>query len=301
MSESHVVPAALTGARLDRFVATLDAVGSRSAAERLIAIGGVRVDGEPRDKAFRVLAGMRVDVDAPLPTGEPLVADATIPYRIVYADEALLVVDKPAGVVVHPAPGVTGGTLAHGLVAEGAAGGSNVRPGVVHRLDRDTSGLLVVARGEAAYAALGRAMRRRAIRREYVALVHGRPASRSGRIEAPVGRDRGRGRMRVGGAAPRDAVTHFALRELCPSTSLLDVRLETGRTHQIRVHLEAIGMPVVGDPVYAPRDAPRYGLERQFLHAARLTLPHPLTGEEIVAESPLPPELEAALARARHG
>jgi 23S rRNA pseudouridine1911/1915/1917 synthase len=301
VSESVVVPAALTGARLDRFVATLGAVGSRTAAERLISRGGVRVEGEPRDKAFRVLAGMRIEVDVPQPSGVPLEADASIPYRIVYADEAMLVVDKPAGVIVHPAPGVTGGTLVHGLVAEGAAGGSAARPGVVHRLDKDTSGLLVVARSEAAYAALGRALRRRAIRREYVALVHGRPASRSGRIEAPVGRDRGRGRMRVGGAAPRDAVTHFALRELLPTTSLLDVRLETGRTHQIRVHLEAIGMPVVGDPVYAPRDAPRFGLGRQFLHATRLTFPHPLSGEELVVESPLPADLEAALARARDG
>jgi len=199
-------------------------------------------------------------------------------------------------------PGNRAGTLVHGLVAEGIAGGDDdERPGVVHRLDRDTSGLLVVARTDEAFEALGGAMRRREIRREYVALVHGRPASREGRIEAPVGRDRGRGRMRVGGSAPRDALTHFIVRELLESTTLLDVRLETGRTHQIRVHLEAIGLPVVGDPTYAPTSAPRLGLERQFLHATRLVLVHPVSGERIDVASPLPADLEAALAVAREG
>jgi 23S rRNA pseudouridine1911/1915/1917 synthase len=218
--------------------------------------------------------------------------------RIAYEDADLLVVDKPAGIAVHPTAAFRGGTLVHGLLAHGAAGGEPERPGVVHRLDRDTSGLLVVARSAESHRRLQGLVRRRAIEREYLALVHGRPRSRRGRIEAPIGRDRmNPTRHSLDTATPRQAVTHFRVLELLRQHALLSVLLETGRTHQIRVHLEAVGLPVSGDPVYGiPGDLE---LERQFLHAARLAFPHPFTGERVDVSSPLPADLEAALRLAR--
>ena len=219
--------------------------------------------------------------------------------RIAYEDEHLLVVDKPAGLVVHPAAGHATGTLVHGLLGHAVAGGDEPeRPGIVHRLDRDTSGLMVVARSAESHRRLQALIRRRAVERHYLALVVGRPRSRTGRIEAPIGRDRqDPTRQSLDTATPRDAITHFELLELLPRHALLDVRLETGRTHQIRVHLAAIDLPVAGDPVYGRSG--ELGLERQFLHAARLAFPHPLTGERVEAESPLPPDLAAALETAR--
>jgi 23S rRNA pseudouridine1911/1915/1917 synthase len=217
--------------------------------------------------------------------------------RVVHEDEHLLVVDKPAGLVVHPAPGHATGTLVHGLLGR-IAGGDEERPGIVHRLDRDTSGLIVVARTEEAYRRLQGLVRRRALERHYLALVCGRPRSRRGRVEAPIGRDRSDPlRHSLDTDSPREAVTQFEVVELLPRHALLDVMLETGRTHQIRVHLEAIGLPVAGDPVYGR--ARELGLERQFLHAARLAFPHPFTGERIETSSPLPADLETALERAR--
>jgi 23S rRNA pseudouridine1911/1915/1917 synthase len=188
----------------------------------------------------------------------------------------------------------------HGLLSHGIAGGDNPeRPGVVHRLDRDTTGLLVFAKGEDVHAALSASLRAREIEREYATLVHGRPPSRRGTIDAPIGRDpRASGRMAIDGRAPRTAVTHFELGEALARTSRLDVRLETGRTHQIRVHLAAIGHPVVGDRQYG-RGGHELGLQRQFLHAARLAFEHPVTGERVSLSSPLPADLEAALALAR--
>ena len=219
--------------------------------------------------------------------------------RIAYEDEHLLVVDKPAGLVVHPAAGHATGTLVHGLLGHAVAGGDEPeRPGIVHRLDRDTSGLMVVARSAESRRRLQALIRRRAVERHYLALVVGRPRSRTGRIEAPIGRDRhDPTRQSLDTATPRDAITHFELLELLPRHALLDVRLETGRTHQIRVHLAAIDLPVAGDPVYGRSG--ELGLERQFLHAARLAFPHPLTAERVEAESPLPPDLAAALETAR--
>ena len=203
-------------------------------------------------------------------------------------------VDKPAGVVMHPAAGHAGGTLAQALATVGARGGEEDRAGIVHRLDRDTSGLLVVARSHEAYERLQRLVRRRALTREYLALVAGRPRSRRGTIDAPVGRDRhDRLRHSLDTDTPRAAVTHFELEELLPRHALLRVRLETGRTHQIRVHLAAIDLPVAGDATYGiPGDL---GLERQFLHAARLAFEHPITTEPVDVSSPLPPELATAL------
>jgi 23S rRNA pseudouridine1911/1915/1917 synthase len=217
-------------------------------------------------------------------------------FRIAFSDEHLLIVDKGPGVVVHPARGHREGTLSQ-LLAEDAAGGDPERAGIVHRLDRDTSGLLVVARSEEVHRRLRAAMSQRLIRREYLALVQGRPPARSGTIEAPIGRDpRARTRMAVGGASARAARTHFTLERALHGTSLLRLRLETGRTHQIRVHLRAIGLPVCGDPTYGVAGV--LGLERQFLHAARIAFEHPVTGEPIDVSSPLPEDLRSALARA---
>ncbi len=219
--------------------------------------------------------------------------------RIAYEDEHLLVVDKPAGLVVHPAPGHATGTLVHGLLALDPEGGDEPeRPGIVHRLDRDTSGLLVVARSQQAHRRLQELVREREVEREYLALVVGRPRSRAGRIDAPIGRDRrDPTRHSLDTDAPRQAVTHFETAEALPAHTLLRVTLETGRTHQIRVHLAAIELPVAGDPVYGRPG--ELGLERQFLHAARLAFPHPVGGERIETESPLPDDLRAALERAR--
>lgn len=218
-----------------------------------------------------------------------------VPLRIAYEDEHLLVVDKPAGIVVHPAPGHSTGTLVHGLLGRVAGGDVPERPGIVHRLDRDTSGLLVVSRTEEAYRGLRNLVRRRELERRYKALVRGRPRSWRGRIEAPIGRDRHEPtRVSLDTDTPRDAITHFEVEKLFDGYALLDVRLETGRTHQIRVHLAEIGLPVLGDRAYGVSDPE---LPRQFLHAWRLAFPHPVTGEDIEAESPLPPDLQAALAR----
>ncbi len=214
-------------------------------------------------------------------------------FTIAYQDEHLLVVDKGPGLVVHPARGQRDGTLSQ-LLAGTVAGGDPERAGIVHRLDRDTSGLLVVSRSEEAHRLLQAALAQRLIEREYLALVQGCPPARTGTIEAPIGRDeRVRTRMTVGGAHPREARTHFTLDRPLGDTSLLRLRLDTGRTHQIRVHLQAIGHPVCGDPEYGTPGV--LGLERQFLHATRLAFPHPLTGEPVEVRSPLPADLRHAL------
>jgi 23S rRNA pseudouridine1911/1915/1917 synthase len=214
-------------------------------------------------------------------------------FSIAYEDEHLLIVDKGAGLVVHPARGHREETLAQ-LLGESAVGGDPERAGIVHRLDRDTSGLLIVSRSEEAHRLLQAALSERLIEREYLALVQGRPPARSGTIDAPIGRDaRVRTRMTVGGLHPREARTHFTLDRALKSSSLLRLRLETGRTHQIRVHLQAIGHPVCGDPEYGT--AGLFGLERQFLHATRLAFDHPLTGERVEVVSPLPEDLARAL------
>ena len=256
------------------------------------------VDGAPRGKSHRLEGGEEVDVDLG-GLRETALAPQDVPLRVVHEDEHLLVVDKPAGVVVHPSAGHADGTLVHGLLAHAIAGGDEAeRPGIVHRLDRDTSGLLVVARSNDAHRRLQRMLRRREVRREYLALVRGRPKSRRGRIEAAIGRDRrDPTRVSLDTLVPREAVTEFELVELLREHALLRVRLETGRTHQIRVHLAAIDLPVSGDPVYGV--AGDLGLERQFLHAARLAFADPASGEPLDIESPLPADLAAALERAR--
>ena len=291
------VPESAAGERLDRYLASLPDVGSRGVAERLLAAGEVRVDGRELAKSYRLAGGEQVEFEPPERSADTLEPEP-MDLRIAYEDEHLVVVDKPAGLVVHPAPGHATGTLVHGLLTREIAGGDADRPGIVHRLDRDTSGLMVVARTEESYKRLQDLVRRRALERHYAALVVGRPRSRRGTIEAPIGRDR-RDPMRqsLDTDTPREAVTHFELVELLPRHSLLDVRLETGRTHQIRVHLTAIDLPVAGDHVYGR--AREVGLERQFLHAGRLAFPHPFTDERIETESPLPDDLDRALRAAR--
>jgi 23S rRNA pseudouridine1911/1915/1917 synthase len=285
------------GARLDAYLA--GPLGSRSRAERLIEGGAVLVDGVPAPKRLRLAGGeaIRVEEEAGARAAEPAAERAA--FGVAYEDEHLIVVDKPAGVVVHPARGHAHGTLAQALAGR-AGGGQEGRAGIVHRLDRDTSGLLVVAKGEAVHRALRALLARRAITREYLALVEGRPPARTGTIDAPIGRDRRRRtRMSTDTDEPRAAVTHFTLERALPSTTLLRVRLETGRTHQVRAHLEAISHPVCGDPEYGT--AGLLGLERQFLHAARLAFAHPVTGEAIDVASPLPADLRRALERAAAG
>jgi 23S rRNA pseudouridine1911/1915/1917 synthase len=238
---------------------------------------------------------------------EPTVQAATgTPFTIAFEDEHVLVVDKAPGVVVHPARGHREGTLAQLLAPllaaveedqESEDAGDPERRGIVHRLDRDTSGLLVVARTQIALTRLQSALSQRQVEREYLALVEGRPPARSGTIEAPIGRDpRVRTRMAVGGSGQREARTHFTLKRALAETSLLSLKLETGRTHQIRVHLQAIGHAVCGDPEYGT--AGLLGLERQFLHATRLAFAHPLSGEHVEVSSSLPADLQVALERA---
>jgi 23S rRNA pseudouridine1911/1915/1917 synthase len=281
------VPAASAGERLDKYLA--DVLGSRAAAERAVEAGAL-VDGVARVKSFRLAGGEEVTLPESVPA--PAIPPPPVP-RLAHEDEHLFVVDKPAGLVVHPGHGHAGGTLVDALAGRIAGGDDPERPGIVHRLDRDTSGLMVVARTEEAYARLVELVRERALERLYFALVRGRPRSRSGRIEAPIGRDRGDPtRMSLDTDSPRDAVTHFDVEQLWDEHALLRVRLETGRMHQIRVHLAAVDLPVVGDATYGVRAE---GLSRQFLHAGELAFPHPVTGERVEATSELPPDLAAFL------
>jgi 23S rRNA pseudouridine1911/1915/1917 synthase len=284
------VPEHAAGVRLDRFLA--EHLGSRARAQALIEGGRVTVDGRPERKRHLVAAGEVIEVEEPEP--ESVTVGEAAPFRVAYEDEHLLIVDKPAGVVVHPARGNRTGTLAQALEGVAAGGADGWRAGIVHRLDRDTSGLLVVAKRDEIHRTLKALLAARRLGREYRALVEGRLDARSGTIEAPIGRSRrDRVLMSIESDAPREARTHFTVERFFPRATLLRVALDTGRTHQIRVHMQAIGHPVLGDRQYGgPRE---YGLERQFLHAARLVFPHPVSGEEIDVTAPLPPDLVAAL------
>jgi 23S rRNA pseudouridine1911/1915/1917 synthase len=278
------------GLRLDAFLAARGAFPSRAAAQRAIERGEVAVDGSARAKNHRVEEGERVSVDAREAAAPAPPEGVDVP--VVYEDPELMVVDKPAGLVTHPAPGHHGVTLAE-LLPQGTR--------VVHRLDKDTSGLLLVACTDEALEALQRMMKAREVTREYLALVEGHPDAERGTIDAPIGRDRGnRTVMSTRTDRARDAVTHFEVTERLPRTALLRVRLETGRTHQIRAHLAAIDHPVVGDPQYGGRESGRrLGLRRQFLHAASLMFRHPSSGELVLCESKPPVELSHSLDTAR--
>ena len=289
------------GERLDRFLATVPGIGTRSQAKQLVDAGRVRVDDTPRKAGFVVRAGMTVAVDLPAVVPSSIEPEA-VPLAILYEDAALVAIDKPPGMVVHPAPGSRRGTIVHALLHHlGRLDdvGPAERPGIVHRLDKDTSGVLLVARTTEALEALARQFRARTIEKRYVALVHGAVRAQRGTIDRPVGRDaRDRKRMSVRSARGRAAVTRYAVRERLAGATLLDVTPETGRTHQIRVHLASIGHPIVGDATYGGRrrgageagkilaDCPR-----QALHAARLAFTHPTTGADVVLESPLPADL----------
>jgi 23S rRNA pseudouridine1911/1915/1917 synthase len=288
-----------TGTRLDRFLA--GPLGSRARAQTLIEAGAVTVDGRAVVKRHALATGETVVVAMPedpvVVPGVPGAGEGTL-YTVAYEDEHLLVVEKPAGVVVHPARGHQTGTLSQALAGRGAGGGDDPsRAGIVHRLDRDTSGLLVVARSDAVHRELKAQLARRELRREYLALVEGVPQARTGTIEAPIGRDRrDRTLVSIDTDSGREARTHFEIERLLGEAALLRVVLDTGRTHQIRVHLAAIGLPVAGDPQYGRIGA--FGLERQFLHATRLAFTHPVTGEPVDVVSELPSDLRAALERA---
>jgi 23S rRNA pseudouridine1911/1915/1917 synthase len=304
MTESRLAHITATsdhaGRRLDAVLAGVDGVGSRAAAQRLIEAGAVTVNGAVRAKRYLLERGDEVRADLGPPPPEPGVIDPEdLGVPIVYSDSHLIVVDKPAGMVTHPSRGHSEGTLVHGLIGGGIAGGDDPeRPGIVHRLDRDTSGLLLVARTDRTHRDLGRMMRDREIERRYLALVYG-PFPPALSVDRPIGRDpRRRTRQAVVAVGGRDAITHFRRLEEVGDLALIEARLETGRTHQVRVHLEHAGHPVLGDPVYG-RGRHSHGLSRQFLHAHRLGFRHPATGGDLLFESPLPPDLDGALAVAR--
>jgi 23S rRNA pseudouridine1911/1915/1917 synthase len=302
-----VVPPASAGMRLDRLVATLPQVATRSRAKQLVDLGLVRVDGEVRKTAYQVRGGAEVAVEIP-PPAPSSVEPEPLPLRVLYEDEHVLAIDKPAGLVVHPAPGARRGTLVNALVHRMgtlAGVGDPERPGIVHRLDRDTSGVLLVARTPAALEALARQFRARSIEKRYVAIVRGALRPPSGMIDRPIGRHpRERKRMSVRSRRGRAAVTRWIVLERLPGATLVQLRPETGRTHQLRVHLAALGHPILGDRVYGVRRGARPGeatCARQALHAAEIAFSHPASGARIVVRAPLPPDLETTLAALRQG
>ncbi|QIA26865.1 RluA family pseudouridine synthase [Thermaerobacter sp. PB12/4term] len=301
-----VVPGSAAGERLDVFLAEQDGLDlTRSAIQRLIRSHRVWVNGRTARPSRRLEPGEEVVIELPEPAPSGVVPEA-LPLDVVYEDPDVVVLNKPRGWVVHPAPGHPQGTLANALLArypemEGVGGPG--RPGIVHRLDRDTTGLLVVARSPLAYRELVRQIKERRVHREYLALVRGWPEVREGTVEAPIGRHPAdRTRMTVLTTGGRPARTHFAVVEQVGRYTLLRCWLDTGRTHQIRVHLAFIGLPVAGDPVYGGRRAQgELGLKGQALHATRLAFAHPRDGRPMDFTVPPPADFLAALERARAG
>ena len=283
-----VIPVEMAGLRLDQALARLMPQESRSRLARLIEEGHVRVDGRQVAIRSKVKSGESVEIDLQPRPAHAAVRAQEIGLAVVHEDDDLLVIDKPAGLVVHPGSGNWEGTMLNALLHHAPASAHLPRGGIVHRLDKDTSGLLVVAKNEPAQLALVRQLQARTVKRTYVALARGKVAS-AGKVDAPVGRHPvQRTRMAVV-ASGKPAVTHYRIRERFPAHTLLECELETGRTHQIRVHLASIGHPLEGDPVYAGR-GPRL-IERQALHAWKLGFIHPRSGAPASFESPLPPDL----------
>jgi 23S rRNA pseudouridine1911/1915/1917 synthase len=289
------------GDRLDRYVADALPDLSRMTVQSLIESGQILVDGVQRKPKFHVTPGEVVTVELALPVPDELKPEP-IPLNVVYEDDDLIVIDKPAGLVVHPAPGHRSGTLANALIAhapEISIAGTN-RPGIVHRLDKDTSGLIVAAKSDRGRTSLVSQWESRRVKKDYVALTVGPIVENEATIDAPIGRDpKNRQRMAIvrGG---RPAVTHFQVKERFDEATLLDVEIETGRTHQIRVHLAFIGHPVVGDRVYAQKDPGGLAVDRQFLHASGLGFQLP-DGRTVAFASPLPADLQAVLDALRAG
>ena len=301
-----VVPPDAAGRRLDRVVAAARGVGTRSQAKQLIDAGCVRVDGMVRKASHAVRPGERVEIAARAPEPSAIEPEA-LPLVVLHEDADLLAIDKAAGMVVHPAPGARRGTVVHALAHRlGAlpAAGEAERPGIVHRLDRDTSGVLLVARTPAALEGLARQFRERSVEKRYLAVVHGRVARASGTIDRPIGRHpRERKRMSVRSRRPRAAVTYFEVLERLPGATVLRLQPRTGRTHQLRVHLAALGHPIVGDRVYGARSRGRgraltvlAEFPRQALHAEEIRFRHPATGAPLAVRAPLPPDLMSLLA-----
>ena len=294
------IPRVLDGERIDRVISMLCGT-TRSRASQIVASGGVRIDGKAvLTRSRRVAEGEVLEVDGLAESAHgPPEADAGVPLTVVHADEHLVVVDKSAGMTVHPGAGRAAGTLVNGLLAafpDLAGVGDPGRPGIVHRLDAGTSGLMAVARTPEAYESLVQQLAARTVARRYLALAWGRFESPEGVVDAPVGRSGGdRTRMTVS-ARGRPARTRYRVEQEFgdPEVTLVECRLETGRTHQVRVHLTAIGHPLVGDARYGG-DRPAVALRRPFLHAWRLGLDHPATGERLEFTSPLPPDLEEVL------
>jgi 23S rRNA pseudouridine1911/1915/1917 synthase len=275
------------GERLDRLAAHRLEI-SRSIVQRIIQEGLLRIDGEEATSSYRVRGGEHIE--ARLPEEDLLLEE--VPVSVVFEDEYLLVVDKPAGLVVHPGAGNPSGTLVNALLGRGIAGGEDpYRPGVVHRLDRDTSGLMVLAKGEPAYSRLVEMMSGRRVGRVYRAIVVGEGLPETGTVDSPVGRNPENPALMATGIG-RPAVTHFEMLRETGGHAMLRVQLETGRTHQIRVHLAAIGYPIYADPLYS-RAIPG---ERLWLHAENLTFAHPVTGEDLNFESPIPEDLRESAA-----
>jgi 23S rRNA pseudouridine1911/1915/1917 synthase len=289
------------GERLDKVIPAHVQDLSRAVVQRLIKTGEVTVNGRPSKPSYCVQVGDEIVVRLPIETPEPVVPE-DIPLDIIYEDDTLLAVNKPAGMVVHPALGHTSGTLVNAVLAhcpQIADVGGLERAGIVHRLDKDTSGLILIAKDEATRAALQRQFKRRRVVKTYLALVEGQVQPREGVIEAPVGRDkRQRKRMAVVRRG-REARTTYRAVEYFADYTLLEVRPYTGRTHQVRVHLAWLGYPIVGDRVYGRRRQ-RLLRDRHFLHAAQLRFTHPTAGEEMDLKAPLPPELSAVLRQLRH-
>src|SRR5215207_805141 len=289
------------GTRLDRYVADQMPGLSRGTVQGLIESGRVRVDGQQRKPKFRMTPGEVVSVEIPAPRIDEILPDL-IPLAVVYEDADVIVVDKPAGMVVHPAPGHQRGTLANALLAHvpGISVGGSQRPGIVHRLDKDTSGLIVAAKTDRGRTALVTQWESRSVEKTYLALVSGSLEDEEATIEAPIGRDpKNRQRMAVVRSG-RPAVTHFHVVERFPNSTLLEVSIETGRTHQIRVHLAFIGHAIVGDQLYGRARPTDPHLERQFLHASALAFGLP-DGGKLRVEAPLPRDLQAVLEELRDG
>lgn len=297
--ETYIVEAAFGGSRLDAFLAAKTGV-SRARAQKLIARQLVFVNGSPAAKSDIIKKTDKISVD--FPASEPSgLKPEDIPIKILYEDDDLMVLSKPPGLVVHPAPGHLSGTLVNALLAhtKGLSGvGGTDRPGIVHRLDRDTSGLMIVAKTDEAHQGLAAALKKREIRKTYTTLVEGSLPDDEGEIVAPVGRHlKDRKKMAVSVGRGRDAVTRWRALEHFKGYTLIEVSLITGRTHQIRVHLQHIGHPVAGDPVYGRGAGKSLQLNRQFLHASGLSFKHPVTGREMVFKDELPSDLQEALKR----